>query len=684
MQNRDNKIKVIIRNLKMVRKKFKEAEQLIDNNQIATQSVQATPEEVSQATEQTPSAPVEPAVVEETTVEEVPTEEAPVEETPVEDEDNVSIEIKVPKEQLASAVAQATGDVVPAEASEEAINARNEEATEAGVEDDYLVDEQNPVSTSEEEGVPVENTNSPSAPNTMVESLKESEETEDDIEDDLEEEDTEEDTEDDDFEEEDTEDDTQENPHLNKSLLSDEDDDSFSDHDFEQEFEDISDEDVDYFISQLNSFSKEKDLSPTEVVDSLETASEVIDKSADLLNKSISNKTDFKDDIKDMKKDGELDFSKIPSGYEDEEDEEDEGYEEDEDFEEDEDSEKVKESKLSNRNPNKHLKEAKIYYDLLEDDSYEPWSGAIDRWEEIVDKGLVEELNSYLEDLYPDGMSETELNDFIWHEGDKFISQYSSSDEDEEEDEDYGEDDDDYVDEDDEYEDDEYEDEEDSYDEPYTESKKYLRESEEEEDDYFTIDMPEGMSIDGEDVYYMGEYVGYMVEPNAIFVATSHCKECEDYFLERDWIVKEAYKFRERTVSRVRCKFPRKQEAKSRYSDDDFYPEEDIDTSVIKFPEGSSPNPSDYELSSRELYRAHEKNTLERKNKLRNLREHMINSRRVPNRRFDEALKGSISQRDRFNEKGDATSWSSNRFIDKYEESQKLNFNTLLNDGYLG
>lgn len=50
--------------------------------------------------------------------------------------------------------------------------------------------------------------------------------------------------------------------------------------------------------------------------------------------------------------------------------------------------------------------------------NYEPWSGAVDRWQEIVDAGKVEQLENILEDIYPEGMSMTQLNDFIWFEED--------------------------------------------------------------------------------------------------------------------------------------------------------------------------------------------------------------------------------------------------------------------------
>ena len=69
---------------------------------------------------------------------------------------------------------------------------------------------------------------------------------------------------------------------------------------------------------------------------------------------------------------------------------------------------------------------------------------------------------------------------------------------------------------------------------------KSLKESEED----FEVEMPEGLKIDGDSVYYNGEYVGFIGNSkNCIYVSTEDCKEAEDYFLAKDWIVKEKYDF---------------------------------------------------------------------------------------------------------------------------------------------
>lgn len=47
------------------------------------------------------------------------------------------------------------------------------------------------------------------------------------------------------------------------------------------------------------------------------------------------------------------------------------------------------------------------------------WSGAADRVADLSDE-QIESILNILEDSYPDGMSETELNDFFWFDGDTY------------------------------------------------------------------------------------------------------------------------------------------------------------------------------------------------------------------------------------------------------------------------
>ena len=50
----------------------------------------------------------------------------------------------------------------------------------------------------------------------------------------------------------------------------------------------------------------------------------------------------------------------------------------------------------------------------LDLNSFQAWSGAKDTLDRIQREGKCAELENILEELYPDGMTETELNDLLW------------------------------------------------------------------------------------------------------------------------------------------------------------------------------------------------------------------------------------------------------------------------------
>ena len=76
----------------------------------------------------------------------------------------------------------------------------------------------------------------------------------------------------------------------------------------------------------------------------------------------------------------------------------------------------------------------KIYTEGL--DNFTPWSGAIATYETIEEAGKLEDLEFLLEDIYPDGLTETELNDILWFEDEWLFETLGIETEDEEEDED--------------------------------------------------------------------------------------------------------------------------------------------------------------------------------------------------------------------------------------------------------
>ena len=59
-----------------------------------------------------------------------------------------------------------------------------------------------------------------------------------------------------------------------------------------------------------------------------------------------------------------------------------------------------------------------ITYDL-DLNSFNAWSGAVDTLDRIQREGKCEELENILEDLYPDGITETQLNDLLWFDSEQ-------------------------------------------------------------------------------------------------------------------------------------------------------------------------------------------------------------------------------------------------------------------------
>lgn len=48
--------------------------------------------------------------------------------------------------------------------------------------------------------------------------------------------------------------------------------------------------------------------------------------------------------------------------------------------------------------------------------NFEAWSGGKDTLNRVIREGKCDELESVLEEMYPDGMTDTELNDLLWFE----------------------------------------------------------------------------------------------------------------------------------------------------------------------------------------------------------------------------------------------------------------------------
>ena len=84
-----------------------------------------------------------------------------------------------------------------------------------------------------------------------------------------------------------------------------------------------------------------------------------------------------------------------------------------------EEMEEIKEYVTEKKHSKKELKEDTTILSNLNE--FEPWSGAVSTWELIVEADKVDALDFMLEDLYPEGMTSTELNDLLWFESDWII-----------------------------------------------------------------------------------------------------------------------------------------------------------------------------------------------------------------------------------------------------------------------
>lgn len=72
----------------------------------------------------------------------------------------------------------------------------------------------------------------------------------------------------------------------------------------------------------------------------------------------------------------------------------------------------------------------KLYREFSE--GYTPWSGAKETYQRIQDAGKWDALEAVLDDIYPEGMTETELNDLLWFEPETVFEWLGISDEEEE------------------------------------------------------------------------------------------------------------------------------------------------------------------------------------------------------------------------------------------------------------
>jgi hypothetical protein len=72
----------------------------------------------------------------------------------------------------------------------------------------------------------------------------------------------------------------------------------------------------------------------------------------------------------------------------------------------------------------------KLFTEDLND--YRPWSGAVDTYNTIEEHDKLEELEQLIDEIYPDGISFTGLNDLLWFDSEFVFEQLGIQDEEEE------------------------------------------------------------------------------------------------------------------------------------------------------------------------------------------------------------------------------------------------------------
>ena len=73
----------------------------------------------------------------------------------------------------------------------------------------------------------------------------------------------------------------------------------------------------------------------------------------------------------------------------------------------------------------------KIYTEL-DITRFEAWSGAVPTYNRIAEENKLDQLEQLLEELYPDGIEETQLNDLLWFESEWLLESLGISEEEEE------------------------------------------------------------------------------------------------------------------------------------------------------------------------------------------------------------------------------------------------------------
>lgn len=54
---------------------------------------------------------------------------------------------------------------------------------------------------------------------------------------------------------------------------------------------------------------------------------------------------------------------------------------------------------------------------------FKAWAGGKDRLDEIIELGLCDAAEDFINEIFPDGITDTKLNDWLWFEADEWIAE---------------------------------------------------------------------------------------------------------------------------------------------------------------------------------------------------------------------------------------------------------------------
>lgn len=67
---------------------------------------------------------------------------------------------------------------------------------------------------------------------------------------------------------------------------------------------------------------------------------------------------------------------------------------------------------------------------------FDAWSGGKDRLDVLIEQDACDEVERFIDEIFPEGLEETTLNDYLWFDVENDFPQYFNDDEEDEEEED--------------------------------------------------------------------------------------------------------------------------------------------------------------------------------------------------------------------------------------------------------